>query len=77
MILVLNSSDINGEEQILQVIKSNCNSYCVKSRNMTKCTLDLVVEIRTEHPTLLINEVNKIDFITSVSLIKNNGDTIF
>ena len=77
MILVVNSTDLDSEEAVCDVVKKYARFFSVKSRNMTAETLDLVVELRTEQGSVLIREVMALNGITSASLLSHDGEIIF
>ena len=45
MMLVVNSSEMNGEKAVLDVVGKYARYYKVKSRNLSKGRLDLVIEL--------------------------------
>ena len=77
MILVVNSSDIKGEEKIINVVKSYVDSYKVKSRSISADTMDLAIEVRTSQACDLIENVSKIDKIQTASLISHDGEVTY
>lgn len=77
MIFVVNARDLDAEEQIGQIVTHYDRHMCVKSRNMTESTLDLVIELRTARGNELIREVMKLTGITSASLIAHDGEVTF
>ena len=46
MMLVVNSSEMNGEKAVLDVVGKYARYYKVKSRNLSKGRLDLVIELK-------------------------------
>ena len=57
MMLVINSSQMDGEQQILDIVGKYSKSYKVKSRNLSKGRLDMVVELRVKDESALVSEV--------------------
>lgn len=74
MILVVNACDLNAEEQIVQVVAQYDKHLCIKSRNMTEASMDMVVELRTAQGGQLICEIMKLTGVTSASLISHDGE---
>lgn len=74
MILVVNSSSINNDNQILDVVKKHSKSYSVKSRNLTPNSLDMVIEIRTERDSELVHEVLSVEGVTTASILSHDGE---
>jgi len=76
MILVVNASDLDAEEAIVEVVK-NVKHVQVKSRNMTDVSLDLVMELRTGEGSALVREVKSVTGVTAVSLLAHDGEVTF
>lgn len=77
LILVVNASNLDAEEKIMAVVKIYSKHCAVKSRNMTKTTLDLIVELRTSDGSNLIRNILKIESVESASLMAHDGEVTF
>ena len=77
MILVVNASDLDAEETILAAVGKYAKHNTVKSRNMTKSSLDLIIELRTGEGSKLVREVLAIDCVCSASLMNHDGEVTF
>lgn len=77
MMLVVNSSVMDGEQEILDTVKKYAGSFRVKSRNLSGGRLDLVVELRVKDESGLIKEVAGLDGMISASLIAHDGEVTF
>ena len=77
MILVVNSEKTDGEHEILDVVGKYAKSYKVKSRNLSKGRLDMVVELRVKDESGLVSEVASMEGIVSASLIAHDGEVTF
>ncbi len=78
-ILVINATTSNAtlSSQIEDVLRAHTKSFIEKSRNITNGKLDLVFELRTEQQEVICNELSSIEDITSVSLLKHDGEVTF
>jgi len=74
MMLVINSSVMDGEDEILEVVDKYAKGYKVKSRNLSKGRLDMVVELRVKDESGLVSEVAAIEGMISASLIAHDGE---
>lgn len=74
MLLLVNASNCNLEEEILAVVKQYARHYQIKSRNLTKLGMDLVVELRIKGGGELVREINGMEGIDSVSLLSRDGE---
>ena len=76
-ILVINVSDLDAEASIISVVKKYAKHFTIKSRNMTKESLDLIIELRTKEGNKLVREIMDIQFVTSASLMSHDGEVTF
>ena len=77
LILVVNASDLDAEEMILSVVSKFAKHPAVKSRNMTKDSLDLIIELRTDAGSELVREILGLESVTSASLMAHDGEVTF
>lgn len=77
MMLVVNSSEMDGEEAVLETVRKYAKAYKVKSRNLSKGRLDLVVELRVKDESGLVKEVAELEGMISASLIAHDGEVTF
>lgn len=77
MILVVNASDLELEEAVIDVVKPYAKYHKVKSRSMTPSALDLVIEVRCEEQGALIRAVMGIEGVESASLLSHDGEVTF
>ena len=77
LILVINASDLDAEEMILSVVSKFAKHPAVKSRNMTKDSLDLIIELRTDAGSKLVREILGLESVTSASLMAHDGEVTF
>ena len=77
MMLVINSSQMDGEQQILDIVGKYTKSYKVKSRNLSKGRLDMVVELRVKDESALVSEVAALEGMIGASLIAHDGEVTF
>jgi putative effector of murein hydrolase len=77
MILVVNASDPTCEDEIASAITPFCKHAKVKSRNLTKQSLDLTYELRTDQESELIQAVTALDNVDAASLLSHDGEVTF
>ena len=77
LILVINASDLDAEEQIATVVAQYTKHFTVKSRNMTKSSLDLIIELRTGEGSKLVRAVLELPSVASASLLAHDGEVTF
>ena len=77
MILVVNASAMDAEDAILPIVDKYAKHNTVKSRNLTKSSLDLIIELRTGEGSALVREVLSVPSVTSASLMSHDGEVTF
>ena len=77
MMLVVNSSEMNGEKAVLDVVGKYARYYKVKSRNLSKGRLDLVIELKVKEESALVSEVAALGGMLSASMISHDGEVTF
>lgn len=75
-VLVINAKDAETEDEIIAVLEKNCSYYKVKSRNVTRESARIIIELRTKEPKLITKEVIKLDKISNISLLTYEGDIV-
>ena len=77
MILIVNTSDIDSEAAILEIVNRYARSSSVNSRNMTKTSLDMTFELRVEDGSSLIRELAALDGVVCANLMSHDGEVTF
>ena len=77
MLLIVNTSDLDGEDAVLNIVKKYSEYYRVKSRNVSMDELDMVVEVRVKQESALIKEVRVLEGMSHVSLLSHDGETTY
>ena len=77
MMLVVNSSVMDAEEAVLEIVRKYTKTCKVKSRNLSRDRLDMVVELRVEDESGLVREVAGLEGMISASLIAHDGEVTF
>ena len=73
-LLVLNGTNKDMEENLMQILKTNAKGYQIKARNIGTDGINMVVELRTKKEKDLLSECEKIEGITNVSLLSHDGE---
>jgi len=77
MLLVVNATDLDAEEQISAVVERHNKYYKVKSRNMSAGGLDMVFECRPEKAAEFVREVMALPGVSHASLVSHDGEVTF
>ena len=77
MMLVVNATELEAEEAIVNAAKAAGKLCKVKSRNVSAGHLDMIIEVRVANEAELVKTVSDIAAVTSVSLISHDGEVTF
>lgn len=77
MILVANLKTSKEEPLLLQKVKEYCKYYKIKSRNIALEQCNLVVEVRSSKEYEMMQELEKLDGVESISLVSHDGEVTF
>lgn len=77
MILVVDSADLDGEEQIMEIVEKYSTHSKVKARNMEAENLNIVMEVRVKEGAECIREISRINGVKNVSMVSQEGEVTF
>ena len=77
MLLIVDSSNIDGEEEIMETVEKYSAHSKVKSRNMDANSLNMVIEVRVKEGAECIREMNRIEGMRYVSMVSQEGEATF
>ena len=69
VLLIVNSSNIYVEENLLMILKKFTKYYKIKSRNLTAENIDMTIEIRTSKDKEIIKKITEIDKNINCSVV--------
>lgn len=75
LLLVLNARDEKAEEEVTDIVSRYARHFRVKSRNLTKNGMDMVMELRVRTgEAQMVREINGLPGVESVSLLSHDGE---
>lgn len=75
MLLVLNAEDAKLEDAVTEIVSKYAKYYRVKSRNLTKGGMDMVMELRIKSGEIeMLRAINELTGVDSVSLLSHDGE---
>ena len=77
MLLIVDSSNIDGEEEIMETVEKYSAHSKVKSRNMDANSLNMVIEVRVKEGAECIREISRISGVKNVSMVSQEGEVTF
>ena len=76
-VLVVNAGDCTIEEAVMQTVGKYAKYSKIKSRSMTADTLNLVIELRTDAGSDLLQQIMELDQVSSASMLAQDGEVTF
>lgn len=76
-ILVVNSSSLEKEKEIMDIVKSGSKYASIKSRNASIAGADFVIECRVKEAAEMLQKLQALEGITGVSLLEHDGEVNF
>ncbi len=73
-LLIINSSSIEVEDALMPVIEQFSSYRSVKSRNLKKTGIDMIIEVKTKQEKELLKAIYNIESIECASLLNNDGE---
>ena len=73
-LLVVNSSDADSQDEIVETVSKYAKSVSVKSRSLKNKGLDMIMEVVTTDEKNLINAIDGVEGVTYVSLLTHEGE---
>jgi len=78
LILVIQATyDKTIQAKIIQTVSSHTKFYKIKSKNISRNQLNIIIELRLKNDNTLLDEINQITNVDYVSLIDHDGETTF
>lgn len=74
LVLLVNSSSYENEDEIMDIVKEFCTAYKVKARNLTKDHLDMAIEVSVEEQGQLVRKLMELSEVTSASIVSHEGE---
>ena len=73
-VLIVNSSDTEAEDEIVQTVHDYSHSFKIKSRNLKKSGLDMIIEVRTQQEKELMKTLNSLKSVDNIALLTHEGE---
>ncbi|MDO4303467.1 MAG: DUF4956 domain-containing protein [Bacillota bacterium] len=77
MILVANLKDSKAEPELIETVKEFCKYYKVKSRNLSADRCNLILEVRLSREYEMVQAINALAGVETVSLVSHDGEVTF
>ena len=76
-LLVLSVSKDFSEKELMDSVKKYSRHISVRSRNVSKRSIEMVLELQVKNQSELVNSVSDMEGVLSVNLLNHDGDVRF
>ena len=77
LLLLVNGTDPKIQEELEKAVKENTQPSKVKSRNVSKHSLDIIFEVKGKHEAALLDSVLALDSIVKANLLTHDGEVTY
>lgn len=77
LLLLVNGTEPKIQQELEQVLKANTSFYKIKSRNVSKASIDMIVEVKTKDEAALIDQILALDTIEKANLMTHDGEVTY
>lgn len=74
LLLVVNAEDADMDIIVVEAVQKYTKRYRIKSHNITKRGMDMIVELRIKDGRPLVKEIAKMENVSMVSLLSHDGE---
>lgn len=74
VLLLINAKDLSAEEPVRETVQKYSTKMTVKSRNVSRDGMDMIIDLKTKDETALLTELMQIEGVTNVSLMTHDGE---
>lgn len=73
-LLIVNTESAETEDEITALLKEMGGYYIMKSKNITREGMDLILEVRTKNDRELVKRISQLERVSGVSLLAHDGE---
>lgn len=77
LILVVSSKTSETEKELTSYLNEKELKYKVKSKNSNKTSFSIVIELRAPNDNTLVQDIEKMEDVSSVSLVEHDGEVTY
>lgn len=77
LLLLINGTDPSAQKELEQIIKSSTASYKIKSRNVSKNSLAMIVEVKVKDEVALIDSILAVESVHTANLMTHDGEVTY
>ena len=73
-LLVVNASSADIETQIMDIVEEHCDFFKLRAKTMSKVDINMAIEVKAIDQKKMMDELIKLETITSLSLVEHDGE---
>ena len=77
LILLVNGTDAEVQEEVKQVLEENTSWYKIKSRNVSASGMDMIVELKTKQEDALAQKILAVPGVENATLMTHDGEVTY
>ena len=77
LILLVNGTDVEVQEEVKQVLEENTSWYKIKSRNVSASGMDMIVELKTKQEDTLAQKILAVPGVENATLMTHDGEVTY
>jgi len=77
LLLLVNASDSSVESKIVEVVAEHTKASRVKSRSITAEGIDMIIELKSDTQSELIQAVSAVESVKNVTLMEHDGEITY
>ena len=77
LILLVNGTGVEVQEEVKQVLEENTSWYKIKSRNVSVSGMDMIVELKTKQEDILTQKILAVPGVENATLMTHDGEVTY
>ena len=77
LLLLVNAADPSIQEKLEETVKANTSAYKIKSRSVSKTSLDTIIEVKVKNEAALIDSVLALEGVVKANLLDHDGEVTY
>ena len=73
-LLVINANSYDAEDKVMVIVKEYCDYVQLRAKTISKQDINLAIEVKVEEQKEMMDEIMKLESITSLSLLEHDGE---
>ena len=73
-LLVINADTPDVESKVMEIVEEYCDYVHLRAKTISKQDMNLAIEVKVEEQKEMMDELVKLEAITSLSLLEHDGE---